>query len=269
MSENAITEPEKRTGEPDELELQDDVITPEPEELVPTKPKADQLYRQNYALLGDRQVRNQIVKALEPTIGYALSSLGMQGDPVLRAEAKVIASESLDKFNPNMGASLNTYVANQLRQLSRKSRQLKSPVTVSDRAQMELYKIHNATQEYMDSHDREPDMAELADLTGIPLKKVKKLMENQVKVVNEGALDTAQLEHMTPDYNEEAMDYVYEDSNYADRKIMEYRAGYGGAEEKSPKELAEMLNMSQSQISRRAARIGMRINDIAAALRGD
>jgi GTP-dependent phosphoenolpyruvate carboxykinase len=65
-----------------------------------------------------------------------------------------------------------------------------------------------------------------------------------------------------PDFLGEAMEYVYDESDPIDRKIIEFTTGYGGSPMLSKKEIADRLGISPSQVTRRADRIGMKIQDM-------
>ena len=65
----------------------------------------------------------------------------------------------------------------------------------------------------------------------------------------------------------EAMDYVHHDSDYIDRKILEHKSGYGGAELLSPAAVAQKLGLTPSQLSRRSAKLALKINDLEQSMK--
>ena len=67
-------------------------------------------------------------------------------------------------------------------------------------------------------------------------------------------------------YSGEAMDYVYRDADYIDRKIMEMKTGYGGGEALPPSVVAQRLNLTPTQLSRRSAKLALQIREIEDAL---
>ena len=70
-----------------------------------------------------------------------------------------------------------------------------------------------------------------------------------------------------PDFDLEALEYVFHDSDHVDRRILEMKLGYAGHPTLPPKAIAAALKLSPTQLSRRSARLSMRINNIASALK--
>jgi len=207
----------------------------------------------------------QVVKGLRPTIDYGLAQHGAAQDPLLRAKAMSFAVDAVQKFNPTMGASLPTFLSSQLRQLSRAARQSRSPVRIPERMSIEAMKLNHARKAYFDEHGREPDTLELADFTGTPIKRIEKIRQYQVAVPSESAM--GEQPDSAPDFDREALEYVYHDSDHLDRRVMEMKMGYAGHPVAEPKAIAVALNLSPTQLSRRSARLAMRIKSIADTLK--
>jgi DNA-directed RNA polymerase specialized sigma subunit len=202
---------------------------------------------------------NKVVEDLKPTITYSLSNLNALNDPVVKAEARVAAAKAVEGYDPTYGATLETHVSNQLKQLTRVARRQKSPIRVPERQQLEAYHINRTEREFADKHGREPDLDELADAAGFSAKKINRIKNRSVGVVSEGTFG-GNIEER-PDYAEDAVDYIYKDSDARDRKIIEHKLGYGGKPEMSSQEIAVMLDIHPAQVSRRAAKILMRVNE--------
>ena len=207
----------------------------------------------------------RVVKGLRPTIDYGLAQYNAAQDPLLRAKAMSFAVDAVQKFNPTMGASLPTFLSSQLRQLSRAARQSRSPVKIPERLQIEAMKLNHARKAFFDEHGREPDTLELADYTGTPVKRIEKVRRYQVAVPSEEAM--GEQPDTEPDFDREALEYVYHDSDHLDRRVLEMKMGYAGHPVMEPKAIATALNLSPTQLSRRSARLAMRINSIANTLK--
>ena len=210
---------------------------------------------------------NTVVKALKPTIGYALASVNASDDPILQSQAEIYAAKAIKKYNPEHagGASLATHVSTQLKQLSRSARQSRSPVGMPERAQLDAYQLHLARKSYEDEHGKEPDVVELSDYAGIPVKRIEKIGQMQMSTPSEtgfgGELEQSNLD-MTPD----ALEYVHHDSDYTDRRILELKTGYGGHKALSPQEVCAKLRLTPSQLSRRSMRLAKRIQELQASM---
>lgn len=209
---------------------------------------------------------NSVVKALKPTIDYQLASLGASTDPVMKNKALTYTAQAVKNFDPEK-SSLPTFISSQLRRLSRDRRKLLSPVRVPERIQLESYDLYKKEQDYIDKHGREPDLGELSEFSGVDIKKINTLRSAMMPVSTEETFGE-QSENTQPDYLSEATDYVYGEADHIDRKILELKTGYGGSKQSALKaiDIAQRLNISPSQVSRRSLRLSKRINELKEAL---
>lgn len=202
----------------------------------------------------------KVVKALRPTIDFNLAQQNSANDPLVRAHAMSFAADAVTKYDPKFGASLPTFLSSQLRQLSRTARQSRNPVRIPERIQLEAMKLNHARRRFFDEHDREPDTLELADFTGMPVKRIEKVRKYQVAIPSEEAM--GEQEHEGPDYSKDAMEYVYNSSDHIDRRVMEMKMGYAGHPVMEPSAVAMALGLTPTQLSRRSARLAIRMNKI-------
>lgn len=228
--------------------------------------KIDEVYAQ-YKLDPSPQNLSSVVSSLKPTVEYQLASLGSSTDPVMKNKALTYTAKAVKQFDPEI-SSLPTYVSSQLRRLSRDRRSVLSPAKVPERIQLEAYSLHKKEQEFIDKEGREPDLGELADFSGVDIKKINTLQSAMRPVVTEETFGDFS-ENSRPDYLAEATDYVYNDADHIDRKIIEYKTGYGKKAVANPMkaiDIAAKLNISPSQISRRSLRLSKKINELKDAL---
>jgi hypothetical protein len=208
---------------------------------------------------------NAVVDSLKPTIGHALSSVGGQDDPALKIHARTMAANAVKKYKPDTGASLSTWTTNQLQQLRRLRREVQSPVHVPERAQLDAVKLHQAEQRFHDEHNRVPTVGELADYTSMPTSRIEKVRRSFRRTPTEDTLGSA-IPAQGADYSPEAMSYVYHDSDHVDRRIIELKTGYGGETQMEPQDIGVLLKLTPSQLSRRSARISLRVQELEEAL---
>lgn len=185
--------------------------------------------------------------------------MGAAGNPYLRAKARTLAAKAVQTYDPNSGVQLKTWTSQQLQRLSRLKRQSNNPVQIPERMQLENYTLEQATQRFIDEHDREPDVRELSDITRIPVKRIGDIRKSIRKMPSEAAFGEdgaiVSSESASPDFTDEALDIVYDDLDYTDRKILEMRIGYGGHEVLPPQEIARRLKLTPTQLSRRSKKI--------------
>jgi DNA-directed RNA polymerase specialized sigma subunit len=235
-------------------------------DLQKTEPTVDDLYK-TYKSQPTQDNLSSVVASLHPTINYALSAVGSQNDPVVKSKALVHTAKAIQKYDPSFGASLPTYISSQLKQLSRASRQARSITKIPERVQIEGFKLFQAQKKFEDEHGREPDVLELADYTGMPVKRIEKIRKYSYTMPSESQIPDIETEESEPNFQREAMDYVYHDADYLDRKILEYKTGYGGMPTMEPKHIALKLQLTPSQLSRRSAKLTAKINQIEQTLR--
>lgn len=205
----------------------------------------------------------KVVDGLEPTINYSLSQVGGVNDPYMRAKARKIAAESIRSYNPTSEAALPTWTTQQLMQLKRISRQSNPSMRIPEKAQLDGLAISRAEAEFLDKHDRYPDLDELSDAVMLPKKRIQDVRKMSRAVPSESALQGATINPQEPDYYSEASDYVYADLDATDKKILEMKTGYGGKyEPMPPARIAAELGIHESNVTRRSTRIAMRINEV-------
>lgn len=208
----------------------------------------------------------KVVSHLKPTIEFSLGRLNATNDPVLRSKALLFAADAVDAYNPanESGASLNTFVSSSLQRLGREARKLRSPVAIPERIQLDSYKLDQAKKRYQDEHGREVDIGELSDYLRMPVKRIEKLNRYQFSIPSESAL--GDVEQEGPDLEREALEYIYNESDHTDRRILEMKTGYGGHPIMTPKEIAIKLKLTPTQLTRRSMRITKKLTELHEAL---
>ena len=274
MSEFQNQQPENQTSisQPEQESLIDitDVLgfkTPEPlidieEPIKPAKLSPYDIYK------ADSTPENlyKVTQSLKPTIDSAVATMGGGGNPQIAAKARVIAAKAIQSFDPEAGVSLPTWVSSQLRQLTRDIRKSNSVMSVPDGIMLDAYTIYRKTSEFEEENDREPTTDELADLTHMSKKRIEDVRKKMMPVVNETATESAEGESLLSgsrdDFSADALDYVYNDSDTTDKRLLEYTVGYGGVKPLDSAQIMEKLKLTPVQLTRRKARLSVRIQDI-------
>jgi DNA-directed RNA polymerase sigma subunit (sigma70/sigma32) len=241
-------------------------LEPEEEEDMSTNMTPYELYSLNPT----KQNLAAVTKQLRPTIDSVIASMGDAGNPYLRSRANIITAKAIKSYNPDSGASLATWVSSQLRQLTRDVRKSNNALTIPEGVQLDSYALYRAEREFMDEHDREPTLTELADLTHLSPKRIVHIRKRVKAVVADGATigedGTELAKGEETDHSQEAMDYIYNDSDSTDQKLMEYLLGYGGETPLDNKAIMQKLKLTPVQLTRRKARLAFRINNIISDL---
>lgn len=208
----------------------------------------------------------EVTKSLRPTIDSVIASMGDAGNPHVRSRANVVAAKAIKSYDPTQGASLATYVSGQLRQLSRDVRKSNNVLSIPEGVQLDGYALYRAEQQFMEEHDREPTVQELADKSHLSVKRIKQIRQKLRATMTDGAATGEDGSSLAAgeetDHSTEAMDYVYNDSDVTDQKLLEYTTGYGGETPLSNAEIMRKLKLTPVQLTRRKARLSMRIMNI-------
>jgi hypothetical protein len=202
-----------------------------------------------------------VVSSLDRSIGYRLGSMGIADNPQMRHQARLITADAVRKYDPASGVALSTWTQNNLQALQRFRRENQGPVKLPDRAVLDGWALARAANELEDELGYEPDVQTLADRTGLSVKRIASVRKatRPVAAASQMSFDPTTSES---DFLGEALEYVYDESDVIDRKIIEHTTGYGGAEMMSKFDLAKKLGVSPAQITRRAERLGHKIQEM-------
>ena len=209
---------------------------------------------------------SRVVKSMDNAIGYKLTSMGISDNPQMRHQARLYAADAIQKFDPASGANLRTWTQSQLQSLQRYRRETQGPVKVPDRASIDAWAIERASRELEDELGFEPDVKQLADKAGLSVKRIAAVRKITRPVASSAQMYEEGVE--MPDFLGEALEYVYDEADGVDRKIIEHTTGYGGAPVLNKKDIAMKLGISPSQVTRRADRIGLRVSEMDQDMEG-
>jgi DNA-directed RNA polymerase specialized sigma subunit len=197
---------------------------------------------------------NNLMGYLKPTIDSGMASYA-GGRNSLRTRANILASESLNTFDPEK-ASLKTHVFNNLKRLQRYQAERGSVVHVPENVRVDSAKIYRYTLEYKDKTGNEPSNAQIADHLGMSAKRVQKARYGGEVSESQTVMDKGDLPGTQKRTTDQVWaDYVYHDLDSTNQKIFEWTLGYGGAPVLSKKEIAYKLKISPAAVSQRSATI--------------
>ncbi len=207
-----------------------------------------------------------LIKKLSPIIDSALTSYGWTSSPTLRSRARVMAIESLKSYDPTRG-NIRTHLLSQLRGLRRVASAEQNLVKVPEYVALERRKIQDAEKELALELGYEPSTAQVADRTGLPIRRIAAIRRAKIPVTiprgvsaDDGSeYDVASTAAATiPGHDpgfEAWVDFVYGDLSPRDQVILDYSMGLHGRTLLPANEIAKKLNITPSAVSQRMARI--------------
>lgn len=204
-------------------------------------------------------------KSLQSTIDSVVASMGATGNPQVMAKARVMAAKAIKTYDPNQGASLPTWVSSQLRALSRENRKSDNILSIPEKVQLDAYAIKRAELDLTDELGREPSLQELADRSHLSIRRIRDVNKKMHPVAHEGSYQDGGdsfLQGNATDFSQDALDYVYNDSDLMDQIILESTTGYNGKPPMDNATLMKKLQLTPVQLTRRKQRLALRIKEI-------
>ena len=208
------------------------------------------------------EITSVVLKKLRPTIDSALHSYAQGMEDDMRISATKLALAALKSYDATYGASPTTHVFTALKRLNRLASTRSNIIKYPEQLSMDRFKVAKATEAFEDEHNREPSMAELADLTGISQKRIKQL-ESMNTVVSASSTINPETQADTlgtkATADDDYYEYVYNSVSPIDQKIMEWTSGKGG-KTYSNMEIARKLHVTPAAISQRKAAIQKKLS---------
>lgn len=211
----------------------------------------------------------ELLKRMEPTINSALSSYAGGFEKQLKIQAANITLSALRSYKKDKNVSPSTYVFSNLKRLNRLRSNRSNIIHIPEDQQYLAQKISDKIKMFEDKEDREPSMAELADITGLNPRKLEKIMGgssvvSESSTLSEDSGDSTQSSSNLTD--KDYLDYLYYSSSPVDQKILEWTTGLYGRKPISTAEIAAKLKISAPAVSQRRARLQKTLSEIRGLL---
>lgn len=206
----------------------------------------------------------KILQAVQPTIDTALSSyVGKSPSPIMRSRARLMALNALQTFDPSRG-NVRTHLLSQMQGLRRLAAKEQNIISIPEQVGLDFQRLEQAENELRDKFNRDPSDDEVADFTGLSIKRLRKI-RNFHQPIAEGMTATATDENSPPELasrlpgdnssTDAWLDFVYGDLSPTDKLIMDMTLGRNGRRQTSTQEIARRLNITPGAVSQRAAKI--------------
>jgi len=209
------------------------------------------------------QTRSELLRAVDPVIRSGIKSYGgpSRGSPNLRSQARQLALQSFDTYDPHRG-TLKSHVLSNLRRLQRTGAQEAQIIRIPERVAMERKHLGESEEELRFKLGREPSDGEIADHTGLSMKRIGYIRqarpvgaESQI----EDASDDASMPASTipgVDRTKTAWEgFVYHDLDPTNQAIFDMTLGRHGRKRQPTGEIARKLGITPGAVSQRAAKI--------------
>jgi DNA-directed RNA polymerase specialized sigma subunit len=216
-----------------------------------------------------RQANSAMLTAVDPVIQSAVKTYGRGEQSVLlHSRARQLALEALDSYDPSK-AKLRTHLMSHLQGLRRISTKMEQGISVPEKIQIDQLHVRESEQTLKDKLGRDPSDAELADSTGLSLKRLAYirgasigLPESFVEQIG-GQDDEENLYQPAVearDDNSGWYEFVYYGLQPTDQLILEHSTGMHGKKVLSNQALAAKLKLTPSAVSQRKLNIQRQLN---------
>jgi len=185
--------------------------------------------------------------------------------PVVKTRAYLLAAEAVKKYDPARKVPLKNWIAQGIQPIHRVAKRATEIIGVPEALRREAAHLARSKAELQDKLMRDPSPEELADHSGIPIKKQNRISKGSMWVRAEGTAGASGEEgedgaDFSPAVNaqdptRELHDYVYHDLDDTDKVVFRHRLGYGGAEQLPNQDIARKLNLTPAAVTHRANRI--------------
>lgn len=213
------------------------------------------------------ETRAAMSHVLLPVIKQAIQAGGGDpSNPVLLAKGRMMAMQALKRYDP-YSAKLKNFMYSQLMGLQRVMGTANNIIQVPEGVVLDRKKLDVAEKELQDQLGRYPSTAELADYTGLSVKRITKLRQANVPMASsqfksrEGEV-YAPSAHIIGDTSRQDawQEYVYDSVDDRKKAIMERLYGMHGLPQQTPAEIAKELGISTAAISQQRKKIDEALN---------
>lgn len=211
-----------------------------------------------------------LLTALQPVTNSALRAFGGPSatSPTLKSQAKVLTLDALNSYDPDK-APLKAHMMSRLQRLRRVASQQRQVIRVPEQVAMDQMATDAAYKELEEQLGRSPSDNELADYTGLSLKRLQHIRTG-VRPIAESTLmrtgtggETGQFEPNVQQLGarpDEWQELVYSDIDPINQTIMERVLGMHGRKPQKPSDVAKMLKISPAAVSHRMAVIQQKLD---------
>lgn len=208
-----------------------------------------------------------MIQKLMPYISHSIIAAG--GDPenpALRAKACMMALQYMKRYNPEH-STVQNYIYGQMRGLNRVIGNDNNIIQVPESVVLARKQIEDAENELFDQLGYYPSTAEIANYTGIPVKKIAKL-RSIAPAVSEGTVNSLEnVEGMhtrmlgSTSGDDAWNEYVYDTLSDRQKAVMERLYGMHGYKPESPENISKALKISRAAVSQHKKAIDKLLDD--------
>lgn len=212
------------------------------------------------------EMNTKILETVQPIVDTAINSyVGPNASPMIRSRARLMALKSLQNYEPERG-TIKTHLLSQLQGLRRLNAKSMNIISIPEQVGLDYQNLQHAENELRDQLSRDPTDDELANMTGLSTRRIRKIRDFNQPISEgmtarqtdaDGGPNDA-IASTLPGQNTSVdawLNFVYDDLTPTDKLIMDMVLGRNGRRRASTQDIARRLNLSPGAVSQRAAKI--------------
>jgi len=212
--------------------------------------------------------RGALLKNVQPVIDSAVYSYaGPKPSPNTRSQARLMAIKAFDTYDPQRG-NMRTHLLSQLQGIRRQSARSQQIISIPERVSLDRRHLREAEESLTDNLGRDPSDLEIADHSGLSLKRIEHIRRakpgtNTGSILGEDGEVYSPPSTIPGDTNtaDAWLEMIYHDLGNADRVILDYTLGLHGAPSQSNREIANRLGLTEGAISQRKQKIQLLLDE--------
>lgn len=215
----------------------------------------EEFYAKQYKRTGDLKARDKAVMEMEGLIRNAIRNMNVGqniDNRVLLNKGRAIALKAVDSWDPNKGVKLSTWTVNQLKQINR-TLYKHGPILHIPENRIKYYSsLEKAMEEYEQEYgNTNYDPIVLSDLSGVPVKEVKNLLQERRKVYNTSSVDTTDVGYEAKDYKFQLdlLDTEFKSDKLKKKVWLEIKKDLDKDKKPSASDIARKLNMNYIDVN--------------------
>lgn len=186
---------------------------------------------------------------LEPLIQSEVNRrAGTLSRDLLVLQAKKLAVDAINSYDPRVGVKISTHVTNQLQKLSRVNYAHQNAARIPEHSMLQYHSVHIATEDFKADNGRDPSLQELADTLKWSPKKVQQFQNQFGRSELLESIDTPG-DMFVVATHDPRIDYVYTTLSPRQQQIFEFTTGYHGKQKLSNPQIMTRLHLTQGVLS--------------------
>lgn len=212
-----------------------------------------------------------VITALQPVISVEVHRY-TGPKSLLRGQARLIALDAVRSYDPASGARLSSWVVTNMQKLNRYGKNINRPVYAPEASMQQAAAVNAKRQQLIDDLGDEPSDDQLADATGLSVKRIQAVRAAVPAYAHAGGMaETAGAEGeeglaiavsgSDDPVLETTIQGVHNSLEGRDKAIFELKTGRGPEGMLDNKTIARRLGVSEGLISQRSLAIAKQIKD--------